>query len=145
MSSRPITSPTFSPAQGCSPILQEQGRRCWITHKPSSQGPEKHFEQRQQMGVSKKECPFSLLPGGKQSWWFPKQEAKPGSFLTQFTPLPVQKGANCTSQSCLSRKVYPKGGQALLHNHPLSKSSPGKLLSSRDTAQPQLHSRDPWV
>lgn len=92
--------------------------------------------------------PFSLLPGGKQSWWFPKEEAKPGSFLTQFTLLPVQRGANCNSQSCLSRRVYPNGGQALLHNHPLSKSSPGRQLSSRDAPQPQLHSREPldaWV
>lgn len=89
--------------------------------------------------------PFSLLPSGKQSWWFPKEEAKPGSFLTQFTLLPVQRGANCNSQSFLYRRVYPNGGQALLHNHPLSKSSPGRQLSSRDTPQPQLHSREPWM
>lgn len=89
--------------------------------------------------------PFPLLPAGKQSLWFPKEEPKPGSLLAQFTPLPAQRGANCTSQSCLSRRVYPRGGQALLHNHPLSKSSPGRQLSSRDTPQPQLHSREPWM
>lgn len=114
-----------------------------VLHHPQTHLPEKQFGQGQRICVGKINVPFSLLPGGKQSWWFPKQEAKPGSFLTQFTPLPVQRGANCTSQSCLSRKVYPKGGQALLHSHP--KSSPGRQLSSRDTPRSQLHSRNPWV
>lgn len=115
------------------------------THFPDHKGPEKQFGRGQQIGVSKMSVPFSLLPSGKQSWWFPKEEAQPGSFLTQFTLLPLQRGANCNSQSCLSRRVYPNRGQALLLSHPLSKSSPGRQLSSRDTPQPQPHSREPWT
>lgn len=107
------------------------------THFP---GPRKTIWARTVNWCLQNDCSFLLVAGN-----FSKQEAKPGSFLTQFIPLPAQRGANCTSQSCPSRKIYPKRGQALLHNHPLSKSSPGRQLSSRDTPQPQLHSRDPWV
>lgn len=67
MSPRPITSPTPSPAQGCSPILQEQGRRCCITHKPTCQknnlGKDSEFVLAKSTSLSPC-CPVENNPGG---------------------------------------------------------------------------------
>lgn len=105
-----LLPPSVQPSDAV-PSYRSMVPDCPQTHFPDCQGPEELFGQGQQIGDYKMSVPFSC---GKQSWWLPKEEAKPGSFLTQFTPLPVQRGANCTSQSCLSRRVYPNGGQALL-------------------------------
>lgn len=124
LSPRPTTSSTHahSLAQRYGPALQEKGRRWWIAHKPGSWiimtrkcnvGEDGILEFEGKMTVH-----FSLLPGAKQSQWFPIKEPKLGSFLTQFTPLPVQRGANCTSWSCLPRRVYLNGGQALFAQLP---------------------------
>lgn len=77
-------------------------------------------------------APFSCLPGGKQSRWFPISEPQPGCFLTQFTPLPLQRGANCTSWSCLPEGLCLSSGQAVFAQLPLLGATPGPQPSSRD-------------
>lgn len=76
------------------------------------------FGRGQQIGVCKMTVPFTLLPGGKQSQWFPIKEPKPGGFLTRLTCLPVQRGANRTSWSCLPSGGDLNGGQALFAQLP---------------------------
>lgn len=90
-------------------------------------------------------APFSLLPGGKQSRWFPIKEPKPGGFLTQFTPLPVQRGANCTSWSCLPSGVYLNGWQALFAQLPFEQLLPRKaacIQTQSSTPAPQQEALD---
>lgn len=87
--------------------------------------------------------PYCLVennPGG-----FPMEEPQSGSFLTQFTPLPVQRGANCTSWSASPGGFILMERRHCLHNYPLSSSSTERQLASRDSPQPQPHSRLHWA
>lgn len=139
--------PTPSPTQG--EALQEKGRRHWISHKPATRTV---MTQKMQRGWGDGKLEFEgkmtihfFLPGAKQSQWFPIKEPRLSGFLTQFTPLPVQRGANCTCWSCLPRGFILIEGKHCLHNYPLSNSSPGRQLSSRDSPQAQLHSGTRWT